>query len=147
MIRGLPGSGKSTLARELIRAGVADCYYEADHYFYDAQGEYKWDVDLLMDAHDWCRAQVERALEQDLRVIVSNTSLRLRDIRSYVEIADELGCLPLRIITAREEYGSIHGVPEETIEKMRRGFADDGAIRERFGDDVELVSPNKLLTF
>lgn len=140
LIRGVPGSGKSTLARELISQGVIDCHYEADQYFYNERGEYEWDVNHLMDAHDWCRYQAETALERGERVAVSNTSLRLRDIRSYLDLARDSGVLPLRIVTLRSEYGSIHGVPEETIEKMRRGFASDEDILARFGDDVRLLN-------
>lgn len=146
MIRGLPGSGKSTLARDLIQRGVADCHCEADHYFYDQQGQYNWDPTVIMDAHDWCGNQVKMALGQGRRVIVSNTSLRLRDVRAYVEIAEHLGCLPLKIVTMHGEYGSVHGVPEETMEKMRLRFADDDAIQKRFGGDVELISLANLLT-
>ena len=140
LIRGMPGSGKSTLAQRLIRQGVIECHYEADQYFVNEQGQYEWDVNHLMDAHDWCRSQAEAALEAGQRVAVSNTSVRLRDIRSYVEMARDWSVLPLRVVTLRSQYGSIHGVPEETMERMRRGFAQDQDILERFGDEVRLLN-------
>lgn len=146
LIRGLPGSGKSTLAQTLKDRGAIDAFHEADQYFYNSQGQYEWDPLYLLDAHDWCRTQVEQSLDQGLRVAVSNTTLRLRDIRAFVEIARDFDALPLQVITMRSEYGSIHGVPDETIERMRLGFADDAAILERFGDDVQLMTPDQVLT-
>ena len=42
LLRGLPGSGKSTLAKLLV--GDKDyCHKEADMYFVDREGNYKFD--------------------------------------------------------------------------------------------------------
>ena len=58
LLRGLPGSGKSTLAKTLI--GDKDyCYKEADMYFIDNDGAYKFNPSKLEDAHNWCREEFE----------------------------------------------------------------------------------------
>ena len=49
LIRGLPGSGKSTCAREDY------AHIEADMYFMDAEGNYKYNPSK---AHAWCRKMV-----------------------------------------------------------------------------------------
>ena len=54
LIRGISGAGKSTLAKILV--GDKDyCHKEADMYFIDGDGNYKFDVTSLRDAHDWCQ--------------------------------------------------------------------------------------------
>lgn len=73
LIRGLPGSGKSTYARRFY-SGYVHC--EADHYFYDKDGVYRYNPDLIRQAHAACQKKAREALRSGKSVVVSNTFVR-----------------------------------------------------------------------
>jgi adenylate kinase family enzyme len=57
LLRGLPGAGKSTLAKMLV--GEKDyCHKEADMYFMDPYGNYRFNTMELKDAHQWCKDSI-----------------------------------------------------------------------------------------
>jgi len=35
----------------------------------------------------------------------------------------------IELITCRGEYGSVHGVPEETMERMRAGWEEEVSVK------------------
>jgi hypothetical protein len=112
IIRGIPGSGKSTLAE--ILAPDPDHRAEADHYMGPV-----FDRNRLGECHSRCRTKVQQALDRGLDpVVVSNTSLRTRDINLYSEMALEAGYTPF-VIHCENEFGSIHQVPEPTMDLFR----------------------------
>jgi len=115
LIRGLPGSGKSTLARAM----VTHEHFEADMFFVGENGAYNYDRSKIKDAHDWCQAQVYLALLDGKRVVVSNTFIREFEIEPYLEMCEAIGIRP-SIIEATGNYPNIHGVPDDTIERMRQ---------------------------
>lgn len=118
IIRGIPGSGKSTLAVEMA-AQLGINYFEADQYFYlNPEGTYQFDIEKLMDAHRWCEANVLTELHNDRSVIVSNTFTRWKEMRAYIDMAHQYK-YEVEVIEVKGDYGSIHGVPPETMEKMR----------------------------
>ena len=122
LIRGLPGSGKSTLAlNRFCRNG----YYlvEADMYFYN-KGEYKFDPKKLYQAHKWCQERTDLTLGLDYNVVVSNTFTTKKELRPYFTIAKKYGIIPI-VILCQDNFGSVHNVPEETMEKMRKRFEYD----------------------
>jgi predicted kinase len=122
LIRGLPGSGKSTLAKKL--AQVLDAaHFEADQYFV-RDGVYAFDMNNLFEAHEWCRGETDLVLSANLPVIVSNTFTTLRELKPYFNMAKKHGVVP-QVIHCQNRYGSIHGVPEETLERMRDRFCYD----------------------
>ena len=95
IIRGIPGSGKTTLARKL----APDANYAADDYFYDSDGNYKFDVTKLDAAHKWCHKAVENAMINGVPVIaVNNTFVRKWEYADYIEMAEKLGYRPGEII-------------------------------------------------
>ena len=53
LLRGLPGSGKSTLAKQLVNKDYA--HKEADMFFVDSEGNYKFEPSKIKDAHAWCK--------------------------------------------------------------------------------------------
>lgn len=130
LIRGLPGSGKSTLAYTIWnmhddaypdRGGVR---IETDDFFvrFDTRkGKevYEFDRDKLPEAHKQCQTRVRKALENDSAlVIVSNTFTRLWEMQPYIDMAREFNA-KLTVLTCEGNYGNVHGVPDEVIEKMR----------------------------
>jgi len=129
IIRGLPGSGKSTWAKE-VASRVKCNHYEAYMYFVDADGNYKFNPRQIVDAHQWCYDQARRDLLDYKSVVISNTFTQFKEIESYVGLAQEIyllreagmykGIHPMfNIQDMTENYGSIHGVPAHTMEKMK----------------------------
>ena len=118
LVRGLPGSGKSTIAREFD--GI---HLEADQYFM-IDGEYKFDVNKLRQAHEWCQDQTCLWLSKGFTVVVSNTFTTIKELRPYFDIAKDLGIVP-NVIVAQGNFKNEHNVPEETLAKMRDRFTYD----------------------
>ncbi len=115
LIRGIPGSGKTTTA---MKMGVA--HIEADMFF-DKNGEYCFEGSKIKDAHAWCQSQVMFHLNQDKSVVVSNSFVKIDEMKPYVEFCKKYGA-SLQIIECNGNYRSIHDVPDSTIEHMRRNW-------------------------
>ncbi|MFA5379218.1 MAG: AAA family ATPase [Dehalococcoidia bacterium] len=112
LVRGLPGSGKTTFAEKMNIWS-----YETDDYFMTDDG-YKFDKSQLADAHNWCIEITRRSLREGNDVVVSNTFSTIAEIETYIHHAT---CLNHNIVVFKMtgNYGSIHNVPENTIERMR----------------------------
>ena len=118
LLRGLPGSGKSTLAGQMDAVHV-----EADMYFLNAEGVYTFQPSLLKQAHQWCESQAELLLKQSKSVVVSNTFIKQWEMQAYRALAKQYQAkLVIKVCTGK--YKSIHGVPAETIKKMRKRWQD-----------------------
>lgn len=115
LIRGLPGSGKSTYAKSL---GIY--HVEADM-FHMKDGKYCFDGSKAKDAHNWCQTSAWYAMQNNMDVVVSNTFTRLWEIEPYIEFAKKTGheVLVLKMV---KNFGSIHNVPSDVIEKMKIRF-------------------------
>ena len=120
LIRGGAGNGKSFLAN-IIHQWQEYAWLEADMYFMD-DGEYKFDKTRLKDAHQWCQKQFECWLESGRNIIVSNTFTKKWEMQFYKDLAAKYGAKVTEIIVRSDDFGSIHNVPEETIERMKREF-------------------------
>lgn len=122
VFRGIPGSGKSTTAKKmrdsLIDMGETVGYYEADMYWIGDDGEYHFDPKRLGDAHAWCRDKVREALRNCTTVIVANTNLTEKEMVIWKQIAMSENA-KMKVFHMKTQYGNIHGVPEETLEKMK----------------------------
>lgn len=131
LIRGLPGSGKTSLAATICAAfpSTAPWQFEADDYFYDDYGNYVFDPEQLRAAHEWCLRQARYQLGNKQNVVVSNTFTTLREMKEYYLMAKELGAT-LNVITCQGQFGSIHNVPESTMDKMRKRFFHGDVIAE-----------------
>lgn len=118
--RGLPGSGKSTLARQNVdhirSRGLLIEHIEADMYFTDAQGNYKYDPTKIKEAHEWCQEQTKKFLGNGVSVIVSNTFTTAWELLPYFRM---LPWEDILIMVATGKYENVHGVPPEVIEKMK----------------------------
>ncbi len=124
MIIGVPGSGKSTMANkiksedpEFANANI----WEADMFFIDKNGNYKWNQNYLRMAHAWCQSQVRSDMNQGKNVIVSNTCLTPSERKPYFELAKEFG-YEVEVKVCNGGFKNIHGVPDETIERMKKKF-------------------------
>ena len=123
LLRGLPGSGKSSLAKTLSTA--VSGHVEADMFFINHEGEYKFDGAKLKEAHEWCRKQAEDFMGPygfDT-VIVSNTFTQEWEMKPYYELAEKYGFVVFSLIVENRHGGiNKHGVPDETLEKMENRF-------------------------
>lgn len=124
LIRGLPGSGKSTYAKKI------GCFHvEADMY-HCKNGEYVFDGTRTRLAHNWCQKAAMFSMEQGMDVAVSNTFTQKWEIQPYLDMAAKTGH-KVFIVRMIKEYGTIHIVPSEIIQKMRERFENiDGEILE-----------------
>jgi hypothetical protein len=91
-------------------------HFEADMYFMK-DGQYQFDYTKIKDAHAWCQNQTKEALARGEEVVVSNTFVKEWEMQPYLDM-----CPAVRIITLEGNYGNIHGVPEEVIERMRSSW-------------------------
>ena len=123
ILRGLPGSGKSTFAKKMIDKKMADVHFEADMFFVDRNGQYRFDPSKLGSAHRWCENNVKRALESGKNVVVSNTFTTLKEMKPYIDYCRENG-YPFMVVRLNTQYKSIHAVPEKSIMKMKTRFQD-----------------------
>lgn len=123
LLRGLPGAGKSTLAKMLV--GDKDyCHKEADMYFVDRDGNYNFDTSKLKDAHKWCKEEIDFVMRlEHSPVVVSNTFTQEWEMKDYYELAEKYGYRVHSLIVENVHNGkSIHNVPNETIENMKKRF-------------------------
>ncbi len=120
LVRGLPGSGKSTIAKNLT-----GWYHHLEtDMFWMKDGEYNFDVNRLHEAHMWCQNETRRLMTVGFSPVVSNTFTTKKELKPYFEIAKEFGIVPT-VILCQNDWGNIHNVPEETLERMKARFAYD----------------------
>ena len=123
LLRGLPGSGKSTLAKLLV--GDKDyCHKEADMYFVDRDGNYKFVPSKIKDAHAWCKEEIEFAMKYEHSpVVVSNTFTQEWEMDAYYELASKYG-YRVHSIVVENRHGGVnqHGVPDEKLDQMKNRF-------------------------
>jgi predicted kinase len=119
LVRGIPGSGKSTLAKQLTSN-----VFEADHYFYDNDGNYNFIPSEIKEAHKECQEFVGYAMESGIpKIAVSNTFTQEWELQPYYELAIKHGYYVTSLIVEnRHGNESIHGVPEDKIQIMKERF-------------------------
>lgn len=119
IVRGIPGSGKTTFAKQLT-ANV----FEADHYFYDNDGNYNFIPSEIKEAHKECQQFVGFAMESGIqKIAVSNTFTQEWEMEPYFELAKEHGYTVFRIVVENIHGGkNIHNVPDDKIKQMKERF-------------------------
>ena len=118
LICGAPGSGKSTIANSMSDTHVQ---VEADDFFTDANGVYRYDRSLIKQAHEDCLRRADLLLYARCSVVVSNTFTRKWEREPYVALAKKHK-IGIRYIHATGEYPNIHGVPDDVVLSMRQRF-------------------------
>jgi predicted kinase len=124
IVRGIPGSGKTTFARTLNSIIV-----EADQYFVDAEGNYKFDGSKIKFAHEYCKTQTEAWMGTKgdqvnvNKIAISNTFTQEWEMESYFELAKKYGYKVFTVIVENRHGGTNeHNVPEDKIEQMKNRF-------------------------
>ena len=127
IIRGLPGSGKSTLGYNLasfdrsgrLHGGYDVHAYAADDWFTDKDLNYNFNPVELPDAHEDCRARVMGAMMSDVEnICVCNTFSQAWEAEPYFKLCKQYEYTPV-VLECQSQFGSIHGVPQETIDEMK----------------------------
>ena len=130
LIRGLPGSGKSTAARWIADGHNNGYHFETDEYF-RTEGrtrEYKFDPSKLKEAHEWCQNQVEEEMKYHgdafrVCITVSNTFTQEWEMEAYYKLAKKYDYNVISLIVENRHGGeNQHGVPKESIDRMRERF-------------------------
>lgn len=130
IVRGAMGSGKSTFANKLtnklIRFGYKPtdiCHFEADQFFMDEYGNYNFVPTKLWLAHKQCLEKTKKCLLRDKIVIVSNTFATKKEMKPYMDFADE-NDIPVEVYRCTGEYQNVHGVPDDVVVAKRKQMED-----------------------
>jgi len=137
MVRGMSGAGKTTVARLLSIAGSRRLL-DADTFFLDEVGEYKFDPSKLPDAHAWCQSEAELAMQIGLHVVVHNTFTQRWEMEPYLQLAEQYG---YRVTVLSLFDGGC--TDEELAERNEHGVPLAGitAMRERWEHDWKSGNP------
>jgi len=92
-------------------------------YHLDENGNYNWKAENVKSAHQWCQHECKRAMEWELKLVVSNTFTQEWEMKPYYELAEKYGYKVFSLIVENRHGGkNVHNVPEETLEKMKTRF-------------------------
>ncbi len=124
IVRGCPGAGKTEFAKFLAYGKDDVVILSTDDYFVDPKTkEYKFDPKKLGAYHEKCYQEAYCYIESGKSVIIANTFTRDTEIKPYQDLA---AMFKVRfnsvVIEHRHTGSSVHGVPDETIEAMRKRF-------------------------
>lgn len=119
LLRGLPGSGKSTVAKSL-----GGTHHEADHFFTNKKGEYKFEAVKLLQAHKYCQSSCKEDMENgEERIVISNTFTQEWEMETYYTLAKKYGYIVYALIVENRHNGvNQHGVPVEKLKQMEDRF-------------------------
>jgi predicted kinase len=133
ILRGISGAGKSTMVEKISKdrkyKDVFIC--SSDHYFMK-DGQYKYNPDKIIDAHNYCMRRFLMELPNNHEAIfVDNTNIQMWHFMGYVQVAQALGCT-IEIVEVKRDLKNcvrenIHGVPLVCIEAMNKLWEESPA--------------------
>jgi len=144
IMRGLPGSGKSFLAqklRELNEQFTNIC--STDNYFM-VDGKYLFDRTKLGHYHKLNQENTSFHLKDNISVIVDNTNITWKEIKTYVDIGVEHKS-SIYIVEAATPWAknpeecfkrNSHGVPLEAITRTYNNFASKELVLENMKGNI-----------
>ena len=122
LLRGIPGAGKTEFAKTYLADQAI--HIEADDFFINDEGVYEFNIDKIAEAHKWCRDTTRILLIHGNPVVVANTFSQKWELQPYVDMAMELN-ITFRILTAHGNYGSVHNIPQKTMQKIIERWEND----------------------
>lgn len=135
IVRGLPGSGKTTWALSTFNPHVC---VAADDYHTDQDGNYNFDRTKAKDAHDWCYFQMIEKLNLYGVAVVHNTFIDFEQIKRYTDHAERAGH-GICIVDCDGNFGSVHSVPEATLQRMRDGWEETESFLYKIGKPISRI--------
>lgn len=144
LIRGLPGSGKTTYAvSKILKNEPNTKHFEADTHFETVDsltGEkvYNFNPKELPIAHNKCFENTKKALQDGYNVVVTNTFTQIWEMQNYINMVTALNKtgkfdVRLKVLKATGNFKNTHGVPPESIDRMKNRW-------EEFDGEEELVN-------
>lgn len=121
-MQGVPGSGKSHLAR-LIADNIVGVICSTDDYFYE-DGEYKFDPAKLGEYHSRNLQHATDLMAEGCNVVVDNTNILQKHVQPYVNAARQHGYHVQFVRITGDNFGNIHKVPQEVVERMQNQMED-----------------------
>lgn len=118
IFRGLPGSGKSTHAHR-----VASLVVEPDMFRYNASMQYKFNADKNSEVFDKATDLLVYAMRH-LRmpaIALTATFTKVERLRRFIKLGKKYGYSVI-VVECYGDYGNIHNVPEDVIDRMRKEF-------------------------
>lgn len=125
LVRGCSGSGKSSFASTLSEFLPKSYWAETDKLLHDEDGTYRWTEQRVCWAHFETARMLDAAFKSGCydNIILSDTSVRLKDIKAYLEMAETYG---YRIVSMVMEnrHGSkdLHGLSAEKLKAQRESL-------------------------
>lgn len=131
IIRGLPGSGKTTLA---LKRYFNLMRIETDMYF-SREGEYKFTLPLNAQACRWFLKAVENFCLQGFDFVTTGVFAAHTERLSAVIDTALQNRYEVYIKSLSTNYGSVHGVPKEHLDSMRKSFLPEKELRKMYKDE------------
>lgn len=132
VLKSVSGNGKTTFANylALINPLVTEIV-EADDYFIDNHGDYKFNPAELGKAHEYSRDKFVKALQNGIELVIcSNTNTTQKEAQFYINKAKEYNYTTYVLVLEKHHQGcSSHSVPEVSLAKQEQNIKSSLKLR------------------